>query len=82
MARTIPAGISPPHHLGGRVECYGIRIKQARDRAGLTQLELAYAAGVTPATVCRLERAKQTPHITTLARIADALGVTLEEVIG
>jgi transcriptional regulator with XRE-family HTH domain len=74
---TLSAG-----HLGGRVGCHSIRIRDARERAGLTQLELAIAAGLTPATVCRLERAKQSPHLDTIQRLAIALGVKPAELIG
>jgi transcriptional regulator with XRE-family HTH domain len=69
-------------HLGGRVGCHSVRIRSARERAGLTQLELAIAAGLTPATVCRLERAKQSPHLDTIQRLATALGVKPAELIG
>lgn len=68
--------------LGGRVGCYGSRIRQAREKNGLTQLELAVKAGVTPATICRLERAHQTPHLSTVIKIADALGVEVKWVVG
>jgi len=61
--------------LGGHVALFGDRVRYAREHAGLTQLELAVKAGLTPATVCRLERAKQTPHLKTVCQLAEALGV-------
>lgn len=77
-----PNATLTPGHLGGRIACHSDRIRNARERAGLTQLELAVAAGLTPATVCRLERAKQTPHLDTIQRLAIALGVKPAELIG
>jgi transcriptional regulator with XRE-family HTH domain len=56
---------------------YGLRMK-----AGLTQLELAYKAGLTPATVCRVERGHQAPSLKTCYRLASALGVNVAQLIG
>lgn len=44
----------------------------------LTQQELATAAGITKANVCRVEEGKYSVGIDVLDKIADALGVSLE----
>ena len=51
------------------------RIKEARQKAGLTQKQLAKIAGVAEITVSQYERGKRTPTIDQLEKIAGALGV-------
>jgi transcriptional regulator with XRE-family HTH domain len=52
-----------------------------REREGLTQQELARAAGVAQSTIARFETGENTPNIETAKRIAQTLGVTLEELL-
>ena len=57
-----------------------IHIKSLREAAGLTQEQLAVKAGVTHATIWRIEH----DHYTTLktaAKVAKALGVPLSEIL-
>lgn len=51
------------------------RLRQLREAAGLTQAQLAAAAGVRQATVSDLENGKQTPTVSTLSDLAEALDV-------
>ncbi len=53
----------------------GDRLKALRIENALTQQELADKAGVTVATVARLERNEREPHMTTARKLAQALGV-------
>ena len=56
------------------------RIRQERERQGLTARELAFFAGVSPMTVSRLERGvtvNAAPAV--MARIARAIRVPVEE---
>jgi transcriptional regulator with XRE-family HTH domain len=46
-----------------------------------SQAELAERAGVTIATLSRLERGHQRPHFTTLAKLAKALGVSRHDLV-
>ena len=46
-----------------------------RQRRGLTQAELAAKAGISRGYLARLETARQDPTLTTLERLARALGV-------
>ena len=52
------------------------KIIQSRKQKGLTQGELASLCGITKRAVASYETDGRIPHPKTLARIADALGVT------
>ncbi len=54
-----------------------LRLERARKRMAVRGL--AKAAGVNPGTVWELERGLREPHLVTVAKIADALGIPLEE---
>jgi transcriptional regulator with XRE-family HTH domain len=54
-------------------------IRRLREDRGITQEDLAHEAGVTTGTLSRIERGLANPAWTTVARIARALGVSLEE---
>ena len=53
------------------------RVRQARKRRGLTQVELAARIGSTQPALARLEAGGVTPSLDTLHRIAEALGLEL-----
>lgn len=55
------------------------KLKELREKAFLTQAELAAKAGLTEATVNSLERDKQEARISTVRKLAEALGVKPEE---
>ena len=56
------------------------RIKEIRESKGMTQTELSEKAGVTRATIWKLEtNDEEVTTSRTLAKIADALGVTIGE---
>lgn len=57
----------------------GIKLKLERTKRGLSQEKLAEMAEISPVSVGYIERAKISPTIETLAKIADALGLTLNE---
>ena len=50
----------------------------ARKNAGLTQQELADRIGVDKGYVSRIERGLITPSVSTIYRIAAAMGLTVE----
>jgi transcriptional regulator with XRE-family HTH domain len=60
----------------------GARLKQLREAAGLSQVRLAELAGVTPRTLQNWEYGKGTFDFDSAAKLADALGVTLDELAG
>ena len=59
----------------------GTRIKALRLQAGLTQVQVAQAAGLLQGTFTRYETNKKIPSAPRLAAIARALGTTVEEIL-
>jgi transcriptional regulator with XRE-family HTH domain len=57
----------------------GERIKEARERKAYGQAELARAIGITPTSLWAIEAGRHTPRPATLRKIADVLGVPVEE---
>lgn len=53
----------------------GEKIKQCRQRQGLTQVRVAQFLGITQSTYAQYESGKRHPKIETVKRIADALEV-------
>ena len=58
-----------------------IRLREVRERKFITQEELAERTGITRANISRLENGLQRPRISTVRRLATALGVEPEELI-
>lgn len=51
---------------------------RARIASGMTHAEIAEAAGVTPATIVRLETGERNPTLDMMMRLASALSVSFE----
>ncbi len=60
----------------------GEKLKEIRTRRFLTQEELAARAGVSPATIVRVERNQAEPHISTMRKLAKALDIDPTELLG
>lgn len=58
-----------------------VRLRQVRELALLTQEQLAQRAGVAKSTVNRLERGLQNAHVSTVRRLAEALGVEAADLV-
>ncbi len=58
-----------------QLRAIGARMKSVRESGGWTQEQLAEVIEVTPHTVSQYERGQQSPRLTTLLRMAAALGV-------
>lgn len=56
-------------------------IRVYRDHRGMTQGALAAAAGLHPVYLSQIETGKRTGSARTLAAIAEALGVTVDDLI-
>jgi len=65
-----------PGHL------FGCHLRRLRGRASLTRREVAIAAGVTPGMVLRWERRGVIPSVPHLKRLATALGVPPDALLG
>lgn len=61
---------------------FGQRIRQARQKAGLTQKELAGRIHVTDKAVSKWERAMCFPDLCNLEPLAETLGLTLPQLLG
>ncbi len=59
----------------------GDNLKKLRVLNALTQAELAQKAGLTPAAVARIECNEAEPRMTTLRKLAEALGVEPHEIV-
>jgi transcriptional regulator with XRE-family HTH domain len=59
----------------------GTQVKKARERALLTQEELAERAGIGAATLNRIERDRVEPHFRTIRKIAKALDMDPKDLI-
>jgi len=57
------------------------RLKELRKLRALSQQELAEAAGIGRATLSRIERGETGAHGRTLRRLANTLGVGVEELV-
>ena len=53
-------------------------IQKTRQRAGLTQADLAQRVGTTQSAISRLENGRVRPSLETIERLAKACGATLE----
>ncbi len=67
-----------PHTLEVSI---GTKLKALRLQAGLTQTQLANAAGILQGVLTRYETDKKVPSAPRLAAIAKAWGVTVEEIL-
>jgi transcriptional regulator with XRE-family HTH domain len=56
-------------------------VKAARDAAGLTQDQAADAAGMQSAVYSRIERGEVDPRLSSLTKIAAALGAPLTDLL-
>jgi transcriptional regulator with XRE-family HTH domain len=61
------------------MEVWMERIKELRAEKGLTQVRLAVAADMNPATLNRIEQGKANPNLKTLERLAEALDVEVAD---
>ena len=60
----------------------GKRIADARHSKGLTQKDLACLVGVTAQAVSKWERGGSCPDISILDEVADALNVSVSDLLG
>jgi transcriptional regulator with XRE-family HTH domain len=58
-----------------------VKLRQVRERLFVTQEELAARTGMSRATISRIESGQQRPRISSVRRLATALGVQPEELV-
>jgi transcriptional regulator with XRE-family HTH domain len=62
-------------HARSKLARFGARVRELRERAGLTQAALADAAGIDRIAVSNIERGQRDVGVLRAAAIARALGV-------
>ena len=60
----------------------GAQLRRARERALLTQEELADRAGLAIPTISRIENGRVEPHFRTIRKLAKALDVDPRDLVG
>ena len=63
-------------------EGFGELLRKAREAKGLSQSELANKAGFQPSAIAHFESGRRSPSLDNLRRLADALSVTLDSLLG
>ncbi|MFO7906190.1 MAG: helix-turn-helix transcriptional regulator [Pirellulaceae bacterium] len=58
------------------------RLREARESRGLSQSELAERAGLQPSAVSHFETGRRSPSFHNLRKLSDALGVTIDYLLG
>lgn len=71
-------GAKPEAHILQQV---GAALRSARKQAGLSQEKLALKAGVDRTYVGGIERGERNPSILNLARLANAIGISLSDLL-
>ena len=59
----------------------GLRLKEHRERVGISQRELARLSGVSQGYISDLEAGKKDPRLTQAAKLARALGVLVDDLL-
>jgi transcriptional regulator with XRE-family HTH domain len=61
---------------------FGEMLRKAREEKGLTQAEFAQRAGFQPSAIAHFEAGRRSPSLDNLRRLADALSVTIDYLLG
>lgn len=61
---------------------FRIRLREAREMRGLNKAELASRCGMHPSAISRFEAGHRNPSLASLRRIAHALEVTADFLLG
>lgn len=59
----------------------GASLRATRKAAGLTQQDLAEKAGLSTQIICKIERGRSLPNVSTLVLLADALDIYVSELV-
>lgn len=60
---------------------FGDKVKKIRKKKGLSQLELGVKMHVSQQAIAKFEKATEQPKLATVRKIADALDVTISELV-
>lgn len=59
-----------------------MRLREIREERGMSQSELARLSNVHRVSICRYEHGTKKPNIDSLKRLADALDVPVDDLLG
>lgn len=82
VAKSHPYNPGMPRKLSKPRPAQGARLLRLRNAAGLTQTELADAVSESQANIAFWERSAKPPRSDVLPRLAHALGVSVEVILG
>lgn len=63
------------------IKSFAIHLRILREKAGMSQQELADAAGISKITIQRIENAKYSVTLDTLISITEALSIPLKKLV-
>ena len=81
IARTLAVGVEGSDSIADLLSRIGGRIRASRLDAGMNQAELASGAGLDRTYIGAGERGRQNVTMAALLRLADALGVSIDDLI-
>ncbi len=61
---------------------FRLQFRAIRERRGLTQVALGQRAGMAPASISHFETGQRVPSLDSLVKLADALEVSVDELLG
>jgi transcriptional regulator with XRE-family HTH domain len=62
-------------------EVFGRRLRELRQKYGVTQQRLSVATGLTEGYISNMERGQKVPSLTTILRLAVALGCKVTDLV-
>jgi transcriptional regulator with XRE-family HTH domain len=68
--------------VAGELEDIGTRLREERDRVGISQRELARRVGLSASMISQIESGQSKPSVSTLYGIVTELGVSLDDIFG
>jgi transcriptional regulator with XRE-family HTH domain len=77
----VPRPTPPDDRVIARRRQVGEQIRRVREHYNLTQQAVCERSGLDVATYSRIEQGHSSPKLDTLIRIADAIGVEVEELV-
>jgi len=68
-------------HRDPLLERFGLAVRRLREERGLTRERVAAASGLSAVYIGNIERGEVNPTLLTQRRLADGLGIPLDEIV-
>jgi transcriptional regulator with XRE-family HTH domain len=68
-------------HVQAEGEVFGRRLRELRQKYGVTQQQLSVSTGLTEGYISNMERGLKVPSLTTILRLAVALGCNVTTLV-